>query len=377
MTEYNGLLISQAAKGPAFFAFSDTASEILKWADVKRTYDTRRGAQRLFSKSHAKSIKNFLLDDHNVIPTAVILALPKDTYVVEKYDVTGVDLSSKTSFATLRISVDGVNKVGTVIDGQHRLLALEGTPAPLLVSVLLDVDTVEEAIQFVVINNKAKRVPSDLVKAIIAEMPVADRGKFEKRVERIRLSLGSYHNALNILFSDNASPFKGLLDWDLNRKGKRIVKPLALETGLKRIMLDLRFPELDLDDAVQIFASLWRGVKSAYSQTVNVWGPAPSKLLSKAVIVALTDYFVERINLKLEEGFDPTDLDAVSKYSEDTIKGIPAEFWLITWARKSLDTSAGRDLIKEAISNMKRAEAMGHDEEILTAADWFLNTGEE
>ncbi|MEI7909625.1 MAG: hypothetical protein WCK77_08325 [Verrucomicrobiota bacterium] len=65
------------------------------------------------------------------------------------------------------------------------------------------------------------------------------------------------------------------------------------------------------------------------------------------------------------------------KYATDTIKGIPAEFWLTTWARKSLDTSAGRDLIKEAISNIKRAEAMGQDEDLLTAADWFLNAGEE
>ncbi|MEI7909626.1 MAG: DGQHR domain-containing protein [Verrucomicrobiota bacterium] len=303
MTEYNGLLIKQAAKGPAFFAFSDTASEILKWADVKRTYELRRGAQRMFSASHAKAITNFLSDSRNVIPTAVIVALPKGAYSVEPYEVTGAILSSKTSFATLRISDDSGNKVGTVIDGQHRLLALRDKPIPLLVSALLDVDPVEEALQFVVINNKAKRVSSDLVKAIIAEMSEADRAKFEKRVERIRLSLGNYHNALNILFSDSSSPFKSILDWEINRDGERIVKPLAIETGLKRIILDLRLPDLDLDDAVQIFASLWTGVKLAYSQTENVWGPAPSKLLSKAVIVALTDYFVARMNLKLEEGF--------------------------------------------------------------------------
>ena len=377
MTKYNGLLISQAKKGPPFFAFSETAAEILKWADIKRTYELRRGAQRLFSESHAKSIRNFLDDNRNVIPTAVIVALPKGAYSIEPYTVIGVDLSPNTSFATLKIKGDFTKKPGTVIDGQHRLLALTDKSIPVLVSVLLDVNPVEEALQFVVINNKAKRVSTDLVKAIIAEMSEADRAQFEKRVERIRLSLGNYHNALNILFSDSSSPFQGILDWEINREGERIVKPLAIESALKRIILDLRLPELDLDDAVQIFSSLWQGIKLAYSQSENVWGPAPSKLLSKAVIVALTDYFVARMNLKLEEGFDPTDLDAVSRYAEDTINGIPADFWLVTWARKSLDTSAGRDLIKEAISNMKRAEAMGQDEEILTAADWFINSGEE
>lgn len=378
MIEYNGLLISQATKGPAFFAFSDTAAEILKWADVKRTYELRRGAQRMFSASHAKAITNFLSDNRNVIPTAVIVALPKGAYEVETYEIDGVNLSPKTSFATLRISDDSSAMVGTVIDGQHRLLALQEKPAPLLVSVLLDVDPVEEALQFVVINNKAKRVSTDLVKAIIAEMSEPDRARFEKRVERIRLSLGNYHNALNILFSDKTSPFKGILDWEINRDGERIVKPLAIETGLKRIILDLRLPELDLDDAVQIFSALWRGVNSAYSQDEDVWSSAPSKLLSKAVIVALTDYFVARMNLRLEEGFDPTNLDSVRNYAKGTIEGIPPKFWLTTWARKSLDTSAGRDLIKEALSHMKRAEALGQDEEgILAAADWFLSAGEE
>jgi len=376
MHEYNGILVEQrTTKGPAFFAFSSTASEILQWVDIDRTFDVPGGAQRLFSKSHAKTITNFLDDSRNVIPTAVILALPKDTYTVAAYDVEGVKLSPNTSFAGLQIKASDGEQVGSVIDGQHRLLALKDESVPLLVSVLLGVDTIEQALQFIVINNKAKRVPSDLVRAIITEMSSSDRKKFQKRVARIRLSLGNYHNALRILFSDTSSPFKGIIDWDINRTGERIVKPLGIETALKRISLDLGLAELDLDDGVQIFSALWRGVKSAYKHTKGVWGPAPSKLLSKAVIVALTEYFIARINLKIEEGFDPTDTPKVEDYAKSTIEGIPSEFWQTTWGRKSLDTSAGRDLIKQAIGRMKRAEATGGD--VMTAADWFIAPKDE
>jgi len=329
----------------------------------------------LFSASHAKSIENFLLDGRNVIPTAVILALPKGTYSVEKYQVEGVRLSPGTSFAKLTIKKTGKEKVGTVIDGQHRLLALKDKAAPLLISVLLGVDETEEALQFVVINNKAKRVPADLVRAIIVEMSPSGRVKFEERVGRIRLSLGNYHTALKILFTDADSPFNGIIDWDLNREGDRIVKPLAIETALRRIILDLKVPDLELDDALMIFSALWRGVKLAYQNDEGVWGEPPSKLLSKAVVVALTEYFVTRINLKIEEGFDPADSEAVSSYARSTISGVPAEFWLTNWERKSLDTSAGRELIMQAISRMKRAESMGED--VLVAADWFLTANNE
>jgi DGQHR domain-containing protein len=376
MKTYNGQLIQQnSATAPRIFAFSAPASEVLEWAGIKRTLDQAGGAQRLFSESHAKSIKNFFLDGRNVIPTAVILALPKGAYSIEKYDVVDAPLSPGTSFATLTIRTTGKENVGTVIDGQHRLLALKDKAAPLLFSVLLGVDETEEALQFVVINNKAKRVPADLVRAIIAEMSASSKTKFEERVGRIRLSLGNYHTAIKILFTDGDSPFYGIIDWDLNRQGNRIVKPLAIETALRRIILDLRVPELELDEALMTFSALWHGVKLAYQNVEGVWGGAPSKLLSKAVIVALTEYFIARINLKLEEGFDPADTDAVTSYAKSTIGGIPSDFWLTNWERKSLDSSSGRELIMQAISRMKRAESMGED--AMIAADWFLSANNE
>ncbi|RYG57573.1 MAG: hypothetical protein EON56_02245 [Alphaproteobacteria bacterium] len=36
------------------------------------------------------------------------------------------------------------------------------------------------------------------------------------------------------------------------------------------------------------------------------------------------------------------------------MKGIPAEFWEMPWALKSLDTSAGRALIQEGIRELKK-----------------------
>lgn len=60
-----------------------------------------------------------------------------------------------------------------IVDGQHRLHGISEflyEDLPVLVVCMVDASVQEQAFQFIVINNKAVRVPTDNVKAIIAHL---------------------------------------------------------------------------------------------------------------------------------------------------------------------------------------------------------------
>lgn len=376
MTTYVGLLVSQHGKkrgAPRFFVFVDSAASILAWAEIRRTAEVPGGAQRLFSQTHANSVAAFLEHPKNIVPTAVTLAVKPGTYSLTSLELPpNGTLPTNVSLARLKLKK---RSKGTIIDGQHRLFGLKDEGVPLLGCVVLGADSVEEALQFVVINNKSKRVPPDLVKAILSELSEEERSTFDQRIARIHLSLGRYHTAIKYLNDDKDSPFYDLVDWDANRSGERRIKPLALETSLKVIVSSLKVGVLDLDDAVDVLSALWRGVKAAYTGTM-VWADESSNLLLKAAIVAVTELLVARMNVRIEDGFDVGNPEAISEFATNIMSTVPSDFWMRRWARKGLDTSAGRRLIQEALSDIRRATAQRH-EDPLSTVEWFLNEAED
>ena len=76
----------------------------------------------------------------------------------------------------------------------------------------------------------------------------------------------------------------------------------------------------------------------------------------------MTEFIVERLNMKLEDGFDVTDLAAIEKFSKQVMKPVPARFWLMAWTEKGLDTSAGRGMIRESLAAIRTAVASGADD---------------
>ena len=373
MPTYDGLLIKQREGDDAlwFFAFAAPAKDILSWSDIQRTAELKGAAQRLKNDSHVKAIRGFMnASSENIIPTTVTLAVSPDRYKLSAI----ADKKANVTSAKLKLDSGGDEKAAVVIDGQHRLLAFEGldeTP-PLLACAILGADDLERAMHFVVINNKTKRVPSDLVKAIMAELSPGQRETLKGRLTKVGITLGNYAVALNVLNTKKTSPFKDLVDWDINRKknGQRRIKPAALEASLRAIISDLRAPiEIEVDDAIQILSAMWRGVRDSWGAKNVTWDAAdkndPSKhsrLVDKAGLVAVTEFIVARLNVKLEDGFDVTDLGAIEKFSKQLMKPVPARFWLMTWTEKGLDTSAGRGMIRESLSAIKTAAASGAED---------------
>ena len=117
MHEYNGLLIKQrGTKGLPFFVFSDTAARILEWTDVQRTFDVPHGAQRLFSKTHAKSLENFLLDKQcNALISPLIKAssLARDHFLNCFRENISLTFNKLRAIEPVRIHKKGLANVGS------------------------------------------------------------------------------------------------------------------------------------------------------------------------------------------------------------------------------------------------------------------------
>lgn len=361
LENYDGILLKQRSNEecPLIFICAIPAKKIKQWVDVIPTREKKGAIQRILSDAHVRSIKNYIsASPKNIIPTTITIAIPSDYTIIDHPE------GGQCMLKTLQISmVEGqTSKPALLIDGQHRLEAMTRVDEeiPLICTIILGANDLERAINFVVINNKAKRVPTDLVKAIVSELDEGERDHFKTRVTSIGLSLGDYNNALIILSLSDFSPFQGLLDWEANRAGQRVIKPLALELALRLVRNDLNTEnELDVDEALEILSAMWRGIKQSPGYDI-IWLNDESKLLTKAPFVATTEFLVERLNQKIEDGeIDPTDIQAVENYSTDLMSKIPGEFWTLDWGPKSLDTSAGRALIRDALSKIRTNVSRG------------------
>lgn len=381
MKTISGQLIRQrnSQTAIAFFAFASTASDVLEWAAVERTRDKPGAAQRMKNNAHIKTIQAFIkASEDNIIPTAVTLAIKPGMYELNELDVEGYDMPEGSSFAQLTIKEFNTDeKPALIIDGQHRILALNDLDEQptLLVCVMLGADDLERALHFVVINNKTKKVPADLVKAIVAELSLQQREQLGIRLARVGITLGNYAVALDVLNSEAFSPFAGLLDWDINREGKRRIKPNALESSLRVIIADLHTQEeIEVDDAIQILSAMWRGVRDSWDNPEVEWTAVDSndvakhsKLVDKAGLVSVTEFLVQRLNIMAEEGLDATDIVAVEDYCKKVMGAIPSRFWLMEWNEKQLDTSVGRGLIRQSLSAIRTAVASNADDPLREA----------
>jgi len=176
---------------PEFLLFNCTASELLLWCDIDRLEARPGGQQRKKSDTKIRSIKRFFDNPCNTIPTAVVVSVDlPNGFSREVWENDVVEIGFALN--------EGDSKPGLIIDGQHRLLGMLECNEALKISVtaILTNDQNEPAFQFLIINNKAARVSTDHVKAILAEQQ--DDG-LTRRLRAARLSVGN-----RFVFVDNA-----------------------------------------------------------------------------------------------------------------------------------------------------------------------------
>lgn len=344
----------RGGEGPLTATFIVPAGELVRWAEIERISHEGSGQQRLRNESRVRAIKRFLgRDSRNTIPTALVVALQLPAFKEEDIEL------CKCSEITIPDHEE--RRPGLVIDGQHRMYGVESfDPAlPLNIVALINPEDEEIAFQFLVINNRATKVSTDHVKFLALRFR---RGLLKKRLETARMMLATYSSYVDIVDNSPDSPFFRSVIWpvepsssDVDRQD--LVLPAAIEQSIAAIAKK-RLPELDNDDSlIEFFFTLWQAVKDRWT---DLWS-SESKLLQKVGLVTFTMFVIEDLVTLADRGYlDLLDPDKVKKeIQENILDRLTPEFWKREWTAKSLDTSAGRQLVVEALVDVRRNIRLG------------------
>lgn len=330
----------EEARAPRQVLFTAPAHEILKWAHVERLRLERSGAQRIKNQAKVRAIARFLTrDPRNTIPNAVTVALQ---------DVTVTTEANGTEWVTIR-PADG----NVVIDGQHRLYGMSefSDTIPANVVAIVQPDDTEIAFQFLVINNKVTKVSADHIRLLTIQV---DEGELSERLKTARIGQGQAALVAVVDGSDD-SPFYRCVVWPAEDAtgGDRtnLVRPASIEVALSSIsQKDL--PGLTDDDSlIGFFFALWQPIKDRWP---GLWTDG-SKLLGKVGLVTMTQFLVDDMTPLIDrDSIDPTDPDNITEEVNKILDHMDPQFWSSEWTESGLDTTAGRRIVVDALTRMRR-----------------------
>lgn len=354
--------VQRGKKAPSIILFHAPVGEVLKWAAPVELGPEGKGPQRAKRPAKIDAIRKFLTsDERNTIPTAVVLAFR----------------SRNAEFAASKGAHIGTVRVlakknsASIVDGQHRLDGMFAFDPNVQVAIvgLLGVDAVEEAFQFLVINNKATKVPTVHVKSLLAKMHST---ALARRLAGAKMALDvAGVRDVDILNLDKDSPFFQSVAWPSTTKSKQMIPATALEMSLE-YMGSLAVPEYeDRDVRRSVFMAIWRSVRARWP---DLWRPK-MRLVSKVGIICLTRFTVEKMvawadndHIEISLG----DLDDVEEQTRKILSYMDGEFWTAPWAEKAqggFDTAQGRERVYDAITmmyrNLRRRQPWSADIDIL------------
>ena len=335
----------QEGSGVVVATFSAPAGDLLMWTTVQEISVGGSGHQRLRNDAKVRAIRRFLLlDPRNSIPTAVVVAIRGIPDVQD-------DVLDRCSSLVIP---DMEGPPGIVIDGQHRIFGVASFDPAMRVNVvaLINPDEEEVAFQFLVINNKATKVTTDHVKLLGLNF---EESALSERLKTARLTLGRHASLVGVVDGSEDSPFYHAVAWPVEEDPEGDRKPLVLPAAVEQalaVIAQKNLPDLSDDDSlVDFFFTLWSVVKETWPQ---LW-VKDSRLLGKVGIVTLTAFVIDDLTPLVDRGdVDIDDPDVVRGEVSKILSSLSPEFWRSEWTARSLDTSAGRQLVVDALTQIRR-----------------------
>ncbi|MAS93105.1 MAG: hypothetical protein CMO55_07905 [Verrucomicrobiales bacterium] len=359
--EYVGTKVHQRPGGnsPEFFAFYAPAKEICLWAGVVRTKDVSGGVQRALRDSRLSGIRKFLKSDtRNTFPNNILIAFSPGTSTYDKLPESNgnevrnsCDENIELGKISFQFDPDWTDseKPAVVVDGQHRLFgaaSFDDENIPFLVVALLDAPPVEQAFQFIVINNKAVKVPTTTVKSIVADYEELEENLINRLIPA-GISYGKKSPFLTAVDDSPDSPFQTLLDWDRNREGAHLIAVTAVESMLSYLKKELYLViDRDEDSAQEILFWIWNRISELYA---DLWSEKNQQFFSKVNLVAMNEYCVGRLRgLASMQMLDLFNESEVAVATASAFRNIPSEFWMSDWSIQIQDNKVIRELLKES-----------------------------
>lgn len=349
---------------PDSFVFFARARDIKQWAGIRRVEESPEGTQRVLRTTRSRAITRFLKSNSvNTIPNNILLAFEPGVAVFtsflsrleecfQEHDLeNGCD--QQIDWGLLQFEFDGQApehlRPALIVDGQHRLHGISEFPdedLPVLVVCMVDANVQEQAFQFIVINNKAVRVPTDNVKAIIAHL---DEEQLQSRLLQAGVNYGNMSPVLRDVNDLDASPFQNLLDWPYNKKGAKLVPISAVEQAIRYMKVLFDFMGDDEDSLLEVFLAVWRAVRANYP---DLWGKENS-FMTKVNINAVNEFVMDRLKVTWELGIvDIFSPEAIERQVIGILRLIPQVFWETPWSIKIQDNANVRGLIKSDLETL-------------------------
>lgn len=342
-----------------YFIFYARVKDVIDWVGIRRSSEIPQGTQRVLRPARKRAITNFLASNAtNTIPNNILLALGpeqtnftpyiSDDCLAEEEFFNKCQDALEWGFLEINFEEDLADhdKPALVVDGQHRLYGMSEFGAeniPLLFVCLINAPLEEQAFQFIVVNNKAVKVPTYSVKSIIADI---NEDSLHERLLNAGIKYGEKSPILRRINDDNENPYFQLLNWDYNRDGDNLVPITAIEQALKFTSSIFRTFEEDEDSLYDFFTYLWRGVRAAHNE---IWGDNSSdnKLMKKVSISAINEFVVKNLKTLWQMGhLDFLDSVEVERQTFRLFEKIPDEFWISEWNIERISDNANvREMI--------------------------------
>ena len=174
MNVYKFKCISITQPIGTFYVASIKVSILLKKVDILSRDMTKEGqlrVQREYRANRGNEIAKYAAEDNSTFPTSIIVATYPDMVHIDGDDLIFGNLSDSLDWQPME--PDSTDKIGEVIDGQHRLQGLqtaienEGIEKfknfELPVVFMLDLEQGSKAYVFSIINSKQRPVSSSLI----------------------------------------------------------------------------------------------------------------------------------------------------------------------------------------------------------------------
>ena len=374
--EYFGCKVAQRGVGNCveFVVFIANPKDIMKWAGTRRIGEHDDGTQRILKQSRVRQVTQYFdADERNTLPSNITIAfsegiaqfrsirnvinamipnLERDETIVNKLEWGILSFEFEEGLPEYQ-------RPGLIVDGQHRLHGMgqfEEENLPVLVSALIDASAEEQAFQFVVINNKASKVPTDNVKAIVASQ--LDETELQRRLLHAGVKYGKIAGILRDINNRQTSPFRNILDWPLNDESQRIVSLTAIETSLKTIGKKINVLYKNDEAIKEVFLTMWQVVKEEFD---DLW-PTHDKFMSKVNLTSVNEYLSEKIAFAWEvDLIDIQNLTQVESHTKKTVAALQSEFWKKEWNIKLTDNVMVRTLIKNDLHTMAQNNKNPHN----------------
>lgn len=285
-----------------------------------------------------------------------------------------------------------MSRPATIIDGQHRIRGASNCERniPFTICAIYDCPWPEQIFQFTVVNYTAKGIPDQFITANAAlSLTRNELGNLQERLVQAGVKVVEY-DLMRIVNFDSRSPFYDLVNLTEKKNPDKIgyktmvnlakgwysaknpafaqllpnLYPSVAGSRSKRIRVD----RWKIDDWGDFFIDFWTAVHMKYRDThggpnaSHLWKVGRSNLLIAIVLVELQNAFFRNLSSQDEEFFevsrdsDPkakAELQAkLTRRAEKFLEWIPAEFFTCKWGIKSINTSAGKTALSQALQSL-------------------------